>query len=92
MTHIIRVFDNKGRTRDRYTVVIDGEVFGMSSDPSSPKGFNQAMGAVGELREVLESLGGIYKKNVGEEIELLSLPLSVRLAVGKRLSTIQKSP
>jgi hypothetical protein len=38
------IFDNEGKTFDRYTVVIVGEVFTMSHNPNTPNGFNQYAG------------------------------------------------
>lgn len=84
---IIRVFDNEGRTADRYTIVINGDVFGMSDDPRSPAGFNQYSGVVGELKAVLEVLDGHKSKEIGKEVELLKLPLEVRLAIGDRMKS-----
>ena len=43
----IRIYDNKGKTFDRYTVIIDKDMYGMSSDPLGPRGFNQYGGEVG---------------------------------------------
>jgi len=41
------VWDNGGETTDRYTILIDGKyVFGMSSNPSHPQGFNQYAGNI----------------------------------------------
>ncbi len=40
----IQVYDNGGETFDRYTVIIDNDVFGMSENPLSASGFNQWCG------------------------------------------------
>ena len=85
MTTIIRVFDNGGKTWDRYTIVIDGSVYGMSETPRSPMGFNQFNGSIAECTAVLECLNGAVDENIGREKELLSLPLEVRLAIGDRM-------
>lgn len=87
MQRIIRVFDNNARTTDRYTVVVDSNVYGMSVEPNSKSGVNQFNGIVGDLQAVVESLAGKYDKNIGHEVELLSLPFDVRIAIGKRLKT-----
>ena len=43
--HKIVVYDNGGKTFDRYTIVIDDlDVFGMSLNPLSVQGFNQYCG------------------------------------------------
>lgn len=49
MARRVRVFDNGGKTLDRYSVIIARtvsgarvlEVYGMSADPQNPQGFNQ---------------------------------------------------
>lgn len=40
----VRIFDNRGKTFDRYFVVINKEAFTMSHNPMSPQGVNQYMG------------------------------------------------
>jgi len=36
------IYDNEGRTFDRYTVIFtDGSALGLSSNPDSPQGFSQ---------------------------------------------------
>lgn len=92
---MIRVFDNKGKTFDRYTVVIYeedngtdpqyGSVFGMSSNADSPNGFNQYNGSVAELPAILDVLFGGKDKNIGHEVQIADLPEEVRIAIGKRL-------
>lgn len=94
MKNYIRVFDNGGKTWDRYTVVIYEDdtpnneaytaVFGMSSNAKSPQGFNQYLGSGAELPAVLEALQG-KKTTVGKEMELTDLPQEVREAIGERL-------
>ena len=51
----VRVFDNGGISFDRYTVLIDGDAFGMSHNPNSPQGFNQYIGCAEEI--CIEALG-----------------------------------
>ena len=36
----LRIFDNNGKTADRYTVIIDDDVFTMSTDCNAPNGVN----------------------------------------------------
>jgi hypothetical protein len=72
--HNIQAFDSK-KTWDRYTVIIDGAVFGMSPNANSPQGFNQYCGKENEFN----------KQNLGDEVEIMDLPLEVRLAIGDRL-------
>lgn len=35
----LKVYDNDGKTFDRYTIIIDDEVIGVSLNPDSPNGF-----------------------------------------------------
>lgn len=67
----IHVYDNGGKTLDRYTVVINDAVYAMSEDATSPLGVNLYC-------------GDFQPAGVGKEIPLLNLPLAVRLAIGKR--------
>lgn len=48
----ITVYDNGGKTFDRYTVIINDHVFGMSPKPNSPQGFNQFCGNLGDLPNI----------------------------------------
>jgi hypothetical protein len=45
----VRVFDNKGETFDRYTVIIGNAVFTMSDNPTSPQGVNMYCGELSEF-------------------------------------------
>jgi len=45
----VEVFDNGGTSFDRYTVIINGSVYGMSDNPGDPQGFNQYCCEVSEL-------------------------------------------
>ena len=41
-THPIpRIYDNGGESFDRYTVIINNDVYGMSNNARAPNGFNQ---------------------------------------------------
>lgn len=64
----IEIYDNGGVTFDRYTVIIDGDVYGMSDNPRSPQGFNQFSGTLAELPNA---------RGVGERITLESVPEEV---------------
>ena len=78
MTPLIRVFDNGGKTFDRYTILINIDLYGMSANATAPNGFNQFCGAADFA--TIESI-----KQNNKELELLDAPLEVRLAIGKRL-------
>jgi hypothetical protein len=56
---VIRIFDNKGETMDRYTVVIDESYYSMSENALSPDGFNQ----YGGQRIDLEDKSGYIRKD-----------------------------
>lgn len=58
----------------------------MSANPNDKKGINRYNGLVAEFEAIMESLAGKYDRNIGHEVELLSLPLEVRLAIGSRLN------
>lgn len=70
----IEVYDNGGQTFDRYTVIIDGDVFGMSDNPLSPQGFNQYSGKLHELPLARQ----------GERVVPESLPEQVQKAIEAR--------
>ena len=61
----VRVYDNGGISNDRYTVVIDGSVFGINTVPFHPTyGFSQYCGEV--------SQGFTWNQNWGKEIHDIS--------------------
>ena len=72
------VYDDGGKTVDRYTIIIpDKSVYGMSSDPFSPQGFNQY---VGELSEFPDGLS-----HTGKKVEASSLPENIQKAILQRM-------
>lgn len=76
---MILFYDNKGRTADRYTVVIETsrgfDCYGFSEDANSPQGFNQYCGTFPTNNQDPE------EKTLFED-----LPLIVQREVIKRLS------
>ena len=74
---VFRYYDNGGQTIDRYTVVIGKDVYGMSSDPTSPQGFNQYAGN-------LATTPGLSVKHVGRRIKWADLPPEVQQAIRDR--------
>jgi len=58
----VRVFDNEGRTIDRYTVIIDGgkfnDIYTMSDNPLSPLGVNQFSWRLKKFTGKLKEFGG----------------------------------
>lgn len=71
---MIEIYDNGGETFDRYTVIIDGDVYGMSDNPLSPQGFNQFSGKLHELPLARQ----------GERLTIESLPEAVQTAIERR--------
>ena len=81
----LRVYDNGGKTIDRYTVLIPNinintgviylEMLGLSDNPNHPLGFNQFCG---------EWMGG-STRNLGKKIDWKNLPDEVRKAIQSRL-------
>jgi hypothetical protein len=48
----VTIFDNNGESFDRYTVFTpDGSVYGMSSNPKSPQGFNMYIGDRSDIKK-----------------------------------------
>jgi len=79
-TVIKSVWDNGGKTLDRYTVVfnIEGLALGLSDDPEHPQGFSQCG-------------SGIPGEHLGKLILFEDLPLNVRLHVHKRILSEAKN-
>jgi hypothetical protein len=75
-THCIRVWDNGGRTNDRYTVSIDGDCYGMSTYPMTPNGFNQHI----SMERALDSSA------LGKELDKKDIPYDVWKAIKHRVS------
>jgi hypothetical protein len=73
------VYDNGGASFDRYTVIIDEDVIGMSENPQSPQGFNQYVGDASEFGDDLSHLG--------EEVPFAALPLEVQRAINDRAAS-----
>ena len=73
--HKIVCYDNNGKSFDRYTIIIDKYVFGMSSNALSPQGFNQFCCEKHELN----------CDNLGEKIQYKNLPNDVKQAIKERI-------
>ena len=62
----IKIFDNGGRTVDRYTLIMpDGEAWGFNENPYHPQGFGQYAGNLSELKSF---------SHLGKPIGVLDLP------------------
>ena len=72
----IVIYDNGGETMDRYTVIIGNDVYGMSDDATSPQGFNQYIGEVGQDIK----LGS----HLGKKISINKVSSSVKKAIKDR--------
>jgi hypothetical protein len=69
---IIQVWDNGGKTFDRYTIRIGTSIYGSSEDPFWPQGFCQYCGEISELPGYRQ--GKLLK-------EYLTLPHAVKLYI-----------
>lgn len=85
MSRRVRVFDNGGKTVDRYSVLIKRiqggrsviDIYGMSEDPSSPRGVNQfSHSAANQFRDFAY---------LGTRVQVQDLPDEVIRAVEHRL-------
>lgn len=65
----VKVFDNGGKTYDRYTVIIGYDVFTMSPNPSSPQGINQYSGPVQLIDLETSSRLGVHLPQIPKELE-----------------------
>ena len=73
----VTIYDNDGKTLDRYTVVLkDGSVYGMSADPFHPQGFCQFCGDLDQHTQGLSHCGRLIK--------FVDLPEAVKLAIRQR--------
>lgn len=77
----IYTYDNGGTTIDRYTIIIDNDVYSMSINPNSPQGVNEYYGPIDEhIRKYLEfGADGVKKTNID------NLPASVLIAIIKHI-------
>lgn len=78
---ILKVWDNGGKTFDRYTVRVRNDYFGMSENPFSPQGFNQYCGSYGEIKEGRHLGKLLYNCGIGN---YKALPIEVRKAITER--------
>lgn len=76
---ILKVWDDGGKTIDRYTVRIDNSYYGMSANPYHPQGFCQYVGERGEGVKEGRHLGRLLKTG-----EYHTLPEDVRKAIMER--------
>lgn len=85
----IRIFDNGGKSFDRYTVVIgtrgDWAAYGMSVNADAPNGFNQWLGD--ELDGVIIDAIGGDTSVLGREVSILDIPQAVRRGIAYRLQS-----
>jgi hypothetical protein len=85
----VKIYDNGGETFDRYTVVIDGVVYGMSENATAPNGFNQYAGTISDTDIIIKMdmdmneseliCTDMYDPNI-------DLPKSLRRAVFQRMA------
>ena len=77
----VSVYDNKGTTMDRYTVVINNDVFTMSTNPLHPQGVN--MYCFNLKDEGVEDISH-FGKDISHKY--LSLPHELFVAICQRVN------
>lgn len=73
----LAIYDNGGKTWDRYTVIIGGDVYTMSENADTPGGFNQFMDRVENIP---------YNKHDKKKM-FHEVPMETRNAIIQRLSS-----
>lgn len=76
----IAVYDNDGKTFDRYTVIIGNDVYGMSHNPKHPQGFNQFCGQL-----FIDFNESTLIEVSGRETQVQDLPRAVISAIVDRI-------
>jgi len=77
--NIMAIYDNGGRSFDRYSIIFkDGDLVGMSHNPKSPQGFNQYSGNIKEWG--LKDLS-----HLGKETNIKDLSPEIQNAIEKRI-------
>jgi len=74
----VKIWDNGGKTFDRYTAIIDGEFLGLSNNPFSPQGFCQHAGDVPK--------GITSFKHLGKRVKFEDLNDNVKQAIKQNLN------
>jgi hypothetical protein len=84
MNHKIKVYDNP-ETFDRYTIVIDNDVYSMSENPSDPQGFNQYNFTIDDVNKAKNGwMNELNYENIGKRVKLTQLPKEVKKAIKER--------
>ncbi|MCK9601604.1 MAG: hypothetical protein M0R06_21360 [Sphaerochaeta sp.] len=78
---ILKIWDNGGKTFDRYMVRIRNDYYVMSNNPLSPQGINQYCWSYGDLKEGRHLGKLIYNCGSGN---YRALPKDVRIAIADR--------
>ena len=76
---VVEVWDNGGRSADRYAVIIGDDVYAMSENAMSPNGVNMY---VGELKDLPGARDGV-------RVSLDKLPEAVRKAIVSRIAWLK---
>ncbi len=76
----IDIWDDGGKSFDRYTVVIGRDVYSMSLNPRDPQGFDQ-------YSHTQEK--GVIFKGWGKKIPFEKLPDEVQMAIADRILGIE---
>lgn len=78
----IKIFDNEGKTLDRFTVVIGKDVFGMSLNPQDPRGFSQFAFTIGRGQGFSQLSDEILKS---KKVKFENLPIEVQKGIRGRI-------
>jgi hypothetical protein len=80
------IFDNGGRTLDRFTVIVGRAVFNMSTNALMPDGVNIFAGELDE-EESPEQF-----THLGTQVECATLPEEVQRAIALRVAQVTNNP
>lgn len=76
----VQIYDNGGKSTDRYTIIDGTEAYGMSVNPGSVQGFNQYIGEAGKL----------HVPALGKKVSFSKLPAEVKKAIIARVRSSQE--
>lgn len=74
------ILDNGGESIDRYTIIMDGAVYGMNDSPFNPCGFNQYCGETSNHPDDMS--------HCGEYVDIQDLPTDVQKAIAYRAGMV----
>lgn len=81
MKQIVNIYDNGGKTADRYTVIIDGAVYTMSDNATAPNGVNMYAGELKDLPNAVSK----DDEFLGDDVLKADIPDKVKDAILLRM-------